>query len=261
LRRSIFVSFVLLVFFAAAFLTTPITAPFVPPEDVVVPRLEFPVTLDGVITNDEWRDAVVLDVIFNFNDPGATNRSGRICLKHDCNLWICIQIEDPTENTMEWAAVFYDANEDGSTPGIGDDEKGMVHPDQVFDIAIIGGVPGWDNDTDLGGTLDIQGASGWALGTLTYEFVHPLDSGDSIGNDPTLQPGDSILAHFMVGDPEVGVEYYGYSPTIYNLIITPCPVGGEVLSPSPLELIAPYLLISAIIVAGTVGILYKKRFT
>lgn len=251
----------ILVVFAVASLIMPTTAPFVPPEDVVIPRLQFPVALDGVIVSDEWRDAVVLDVIFYFNDPDMTNRSGTIYLKHDCvNLYICIQIEDPTENTMEWVAIFYDVNEDGSTPGMDDDEKAMVHPDHVLDVAIIG-VYDWDNDTDLGGTLDIQGASGWALGTLTYEFVHPLDSGDWIGNDPALQPGDSILASFMVGDPEVGEEYYGYPLTNYNLIITSCPVGGEVLSPSSLELIAPYLLISVIIVAGTVGILYKKRFT
>ena len=255
--------------FIVVFLITPATASAPPPpppiEDVVVPPLQIPVTLDGSIIDDEWSDAVMIDLTFYFNDPDSTTRSGKIYLKHDCtNLWVCVQMEDPNEDLDSWVAFFYDAIPDGYVPGTGDDEKAIVHPSLALDIAIIGGGVGWDNDTDLGGTLDVQGATGWAPNMITYEFVHPLNSGDANGNDVALQPGDSILTAVLVGDPELDNPpdyYYGYPLTNYNFILTSCPVGGEVLSINTLQLLTPYLLIIAIAVAGTAGILIKKRIS
>jgi hypothetical protein len=158
--------------------------------------------------------------------------------------------------------IFYDVAEGGGYGGPGDDEKGVAHPDFTFDAAII--PVGGDLDTNLGGTKDIDGASGWTCGWLTYEMVHPLNSGDAAGNDPSLYPGDEILAQFIAMDPEVGTAYYGTAVTeqwayLLNLIITRCPVGGEILPLNVLERMVPYLLAVTIAAAATVALLKRKR--
>lgn len=233
--------------------------------DIVVPRLLIPVTLDGAITGGEWSDAAVQPVTFYFDDPGNSTRRGTIYLKHDCvNLWLCIEIEDPTENTDEWIAVFYDVSGDNYPSSLGDDQKGVLHPDETFDCAIIPVPPDYyDNDTDIGGTKDIQGASGWAYETLTYEFVHPLNSGDHAGNDPTLEPGGTILAQFMAGDPEIGEKYYSWN-IYYDLNITQCPtpVGGTIIQNKigPLTPILATLTTTVAIVSSAI-IIHKRRKT
>jgi hypothetical protein len=244
------------------------------PEDVVVPVLQNSVSLDGVLGVDEWSDAVELPVTFRFYNSTTPpweiveNRTGFIYLKHDCvDLWVSVNMEDPTNDSQSWLAVWYDTNGDEYVPGSGDDEKGVMHPDVVFDAAVIPTPPGYDNDTDLGGSLDIQGASGWAASWLTYEFVHPLNSGDTVGNDPSLNPGDEILVQFMVGDPEVDPMLYGNAYTeqwayLLNLIITPCPsVGGEgeILRLNTIELMIPCVLIVVAALAGAAGILHNRR--
>ena len=272
---------VLLVIFVVASFLTPTTAQPPITEDVIVPRLQNLVTLDGVITGNEWSDAVELPLTFRFYNTTTMeyveNRTGFIYLKHDCvDLWITIQIDDPIENLTTWdtyptgmptvfgdcAWIFYDVIGDMAT-GAGDDEKGVFHPDLTYDMAIIPVDPFYDMDTNLGGTKDIDGASGWAGGWLTIEMVHPLNSGDSIGNDPSLYPGDEMIAQFMAMDPEVVNAEYGVAMTeqwayMFNLIITPCPVGGEILPLNYLELIAPCLIVFAIAAATTVALLKRK---
>jgi len=253
------------IFIVASFLS-PTAAQPPPVVDVVVPRLLNLVTLDGVITGEEWSDAVAMPVTFRFYNASSgtyvANRTGFLYLKHDCNdLWIGVTMDDPVDDSQSWVAVFYDANGDADLPGSGDDEKGMMRPDDVFDVAISGPMT-WDNHTDLGGTLDIQGASGWAASWLTFEFVHPLNSGDSLGNDPALTPGDAIFAEFMVGDPEVDPTFYGVAMTAqwaywFNLITTPCPVGGEILPIHALDL-APYVLMFVMAAITTVILLKRK---
>jgi len=229
--------------------------------DVEVPRLRILVNLDGAITGGEWSDAVTIPTTFHFDDPGSTTRAGTIFLKHDCvSLWICMQIADPNENEGSWMAVMYDVS-GNSALGSGDDEKAMIHPDIALDAAIIPTPPNWDNDTNLGGRLDIQGASGWSGGTLTYEFVHPLNSGDTAGNDPALKPGDSILAMYYAGDPEIGLDYIG-SGGQYDLIITPCAaVGGTIIQTDHMAQLIPVLASHALTLAlvSTAIITYKRR--
>lgn len=274
---------VLLALFIVASFLTPATAQPPSIEDVIVPRLLNLVTLDGVITGEEWSDAVELPVTFRFYNSTTPpweiveNRTGFIYLKNDCvDLWTCIQVEDPIENLTIWDTypsglpsvegdmvwIFYDASGDMTPSGPGDDEKGVLHPDFTFDAAIIPG-PSYDQDTNLLGTKDIDGASGWADGWLTIEMVHPLNSGDSAGNDPSLYPGDEILAEYIVMDPEVDPMLYGMAYTeqwayLLNLITTPCPVGGEISPLNYLELMAPFLLVFAIAAATTVALLKRK---
>jgi hypothetical protein len=158
--------------------------------------------------------------------------------------------------------VFYDVVEDMTT-GPGDDEKGVLHPDFTFDSAIIPVSPGYEVDTNLGGTKDIDGASGWAGGWFTIEFVHPLNSGDTAGNDPLLNPGDEIIAQFIVMDPEVVNADYGTAMMetayLFNLRLALCPsVGGSstVIHPVslsyniPLIAVVVFLLLSVVIVSG-----------
>jgi len=258
--------------------------------DVDVPRLRIPVDLDGSITGDEWSDAAMLSVTFIFDDdwvpPFLAERSGTIYLKHDCEkLWIALKIEDTMENVTIWTDpsglpevmgdcmfIMYDVSGDGAI-GPGDDEKGMLHPDMTLDVAIIPVPPNYfDMDTNLGGTKDIQGASGWSAGWITYELVHPLKSGDTLGNDPALEPGGSILASFYVEDPEFGVEILG-SAGRYDLIITPCPsVGGiawivanageegTIVQTDSISLLTPLLAsLGAAIAVSTVILTYRRR--
>jgi len=215
--------FILLVVLAISIVSPRIA--FAPPADpdVVVPLLQNPVNLDGAIIGDEWSDAEMLPVTFDFYDDFSTymgiSRWGEIYLKHDGeNLWICIVVEDPIEDADAWVSVDYDVSGDGNVLNSGDDEKGMFHPDNPFDLAIINAPPSWDDDTNLGGSKDILGESGWASQTLTFEFAHPLNSGDSNGNDPALEPGDSILAMFLVGDPDIPGSSYGWGGQ-YDLVL------------------------------------------
>ena len=233
-----------------------------PPPVIEVPYLEIPVTLDGAIVGDEWSDAVMLDLTFYFYSETKELlgiRTGRIYFKHDCvNLWICFQIEDKVENIDgSYIAIFYDVSGDMAISS-GDDEKGMLHPNRTFDNAIIPPPDYYDEDVNLGGTNDTQGASEWYNKWLTYEFVHPLNSGDVLGSDIALNPGDSIPALFMVGDEEFGPENCS-STGYYTLMITPCPVGGELLMVNVLKVIGLYLLILVLVVIGTMGIRYKKN--
>jgi hypothetical protein len=256
---------------------------------MVVPILRIPVDLDGSITGDEWSDAATLSVTFIFDDdwvpPYLGERSGTIFLKHDCvSLWIALKIEDPIENLTIWTDpsglpevmgdymfIMYDVAGDGAV-GPGDDEKSMAHPDITADVAIIPVPPNYfDHDTALGGTKDIQGASGWSAGWLTYELVHPLNSGDTLGNDPAMGPGGSILATFYAGDPELSVENYGVGGR-YDLIITPCPsVGGmawitantsdegTIVQTDSMPLTPLLASLVAAIAISTVIITYKRR--
>jgi hypothetical protein len=272
----------LLLTFALSSMVMGVMAQPPPSEDVVVPVLQTPVTLDGVLGVGEWSDAVEVPVTFRFYNTTlgeyVANRTGSIYLKHDCvDLWICVQTEDTIENLTTWATypsglpsvmgdtmwIFYDVAEGGGYGGPGDDEKGLLHPDFTYDGACLPG-PSYDQDTNLGGTKDIDGASGWAGGWLTYELVHPLNSGDTAGNDPALYPGNEILANFIVMDPDVDPMLYGTAYTeqwayLLNLIITRCPVGGEILPLNVLERMAPALLAVTIATAATVTLLKRKR--
>jgi len=75
-------------------------------------------------------------------------------------------------------------------------------------------------------------------------------------------PGaDSAVLYYwdpVVLDPAESVSVTTYVWCLY-ISPTPTPVGGEILSVNKLQLTAPCLLILALAVAGTVGILFKKR--
>lgn len=260
---------------SSAFTVTPARAQI---PQVDVPCLSIAVDLDGTITGNEWSDAVTLSVYFHFYNYTADpdeymgNQSATLYFKHDrVNLWICVHLEDAIENTTVWDTypsgmptvlgdslwIFYDTSGDMGI-GSGDDEKGIIHPDFTYDAALIPTGPGYDEDTDLGGTKDIDGASGWAAGWLTYEGVHPLNSGDAAGNDPALGSGNSIVANLVVMDPEFGSveEIYAWT-SYYELIITPCPVGGFVVPINRIELIAPLIGLCAVVGVAIAAI--KKR--
>lgn len=247
---------------------------------LTVPCLSTPVVLDGAITGEEWSDAAILSIYFHFYNYSADpieymgNQSATLYFKHDqYNLWVCIYLEDAVENTTVWGTypagmptilgdclwIFYDVTGDMGI-GSGDDEKGLIHPNFTYDAALIPTPPGYDKDTNLGGTKDIAGASGWAAGWLTYEATHPLNSGDTVGNDPALGPGDSIVTNYVVMDPEFGNTSQIYAWTsYYELMITPCPVGGLVAPINRFEVLAPILGLFATI--GVAIVAMKKRIS
>jgi len=204
--------------------------------DIVVPHLEEPVDINGNIGMWEWSEAVQIDVIFRFynqtQEKYVENRTGAISLKHDCeNLYILVSMSDSPDSEGSWFAVFYDADGDCIPGEDWDDEKAIIHEGPSLDAAIV--VKDWYNDTDLGGSHDVTGASGFIpVEHITYEMLHPLDSGDAPGNDVSAPPGSTITAMFMVGDPRVDADYAlayteAWKPQ-YNLKISLCeaPVGG-----------------------------------
>ena len=265
----------------AIFITSPITlttANLI--QDVEVPRLQNPSNIDGVLEPGEWIDGVELSVNVVFDDdwvaPWIAIRGGSLFFKHDCeNLWVCFVIEDPNEDTTDWAdypdglpdtwgdwfSIDYDASGDGEVLKAGDDEKYIAHPDFVDDAAIISDVA-YDRDVNLGGTIDANGASGYDTDNdrLVYELVHPLNSGDSAGNDLAIQPGGNIVAMFLAGDATLEEEVYGYIG-MYNLIITPCPVGGTVIQTNKMVMLTPVLayLTATVAIASTTTIIYRRR--
>ena len=264
----------------AIFIASPLTPTIAqPPEDVEVPRLQNPSNIDGVLEPGEWIDGVELSVNVIFDDdwvePYIAVRSGSLFFKHDCeNLWVCFMIEDPTEDTTVWAdypagtlsiwgdwfSIDYDASGDDHIMGAGDDEKYIAHPDFVDDLAIL--TAAWDRDINLGGTIDANGDSGYDTDNnrLVYELVHPLNSGDSDGNDLAIQPGDNIVALFLAGDATLEETEYGYIGQ-YNLIITPCAVGGTGIQINKMEMLTPVLayLTAAVAIASTTTIIYRRR--
>jgi len=241
-------------------------------QDVEVPRLQNPSNIDGVLEPGEWIDGVELSMTVYFDD---VERSGTLFLKHDCeNLWICFVIDDPTEDTTVWAdypdgtiskwgdlfSIDYDASGD-NVLFTDDDEKYIAHPDFVDDLAIFSLVF-WDRDLNLGGAIDADGASGYDTDNerLVYELVHPLNSGDSDGNDLAIEPGYNVVAMFLAGDATLGEEVYGYVGK-YNLIITPCPVGGTIVQTNKMTLLTPVLayLTAMVAIASTTAIIYRRR--
>ncbi len=145
----------------------------------------------------------------------------------------------------------------------GDDDKGIAHPDNAMDAAII--ASGWDYDINLGGTNDLIGASGYTpVENLAYEFKHPLDSGDAKGNDPSAPPGSMISAMFMAGDPEVTNADYGIAYTdewkyIFNLQITPCAVGGTINPLNPWLRAAPFIAFTILALIGYLKPVISRR--
>jgi hypothetical protein len=243
--------------------------------DIVVPRMKYAPVIDGIIGTEEWGDAVKVSTLAHFYNRTPPydylgNRSAFLYFKHDClNLYIAIVVEDPIENITIWSDpsndpeimgdsiwVFYDVSGDMST-GPGDDEKGLAHPDFSFDGALIPTPPGWSMDTDLGGSKNIQGSSKWGSGFLTYEFSHPLNSQDVLGNDPSLTPGDTILAEINVMDPEFGNNTYGWIGR-YDLNITECPSIGGALTTSNTQFYTYTSIILTIIIIPLTVIYFKK---
>jgi len=159
-----------------------------------------PSEIDGAVTFDDLTDAAlqIIDVRFV---GGGFSYPVTVFLKQDgASQYWGIEIEDlPYESLEEVVAaggheVFagFDVGEDGQQWTAGDDlvlynlREGIAtdccYPSDYYFVS----------DEDLGGANDVVGAAAFANGTLTVEFLRPLNSGDIVGMDPLLDSGDEI---------------------------------------------------------------------
>jgi len=232
-----------------------------------VPVLRNPVTLDGVISGDEWADANRMDVTF---ERDGLAYQGWIWLKHDCvNLWMCIEVIDDDEEKQspgpglsgDLVGILFDANGNWMT-GAGDDMAILAHKDYPLDLAYTADPPAPPvGDDTVGGVNNVMGKSGYILDKVSYTFElsKPLNSGDSAGNDIAISPGDEILAIFIYYDPGETLESPPYVGFILSL--APCfPVGGTVIQTDHIGLRTPlWVMFSSAVAVVSIAIITHKR--
>jgi hypothetical protein len=165
-----------------------------------------PESIDGEITIDDIVDEGAQLHSTDLVGPGLSYPI-TIFTKQDGEfLYVGIEINDlPFSSWEEFlnagareVYVASDVNQDGEQFTDGDN---ILIWDLDREIIMDGFYPydlQFASDTDFGGTHDVVGAAHLFLpfsadnATLSVEFLVPLDSGDRIGADPALGPGDEI---------------------------------------------------------------------
>jgi hypothetical protein len=154
--------------------------------------------LDGFI-GLEWADSLFLEIELVTED-GRLRFPGALYLKHDgTQMYMGIRIDPEVPVADIEVFVATDVNNSKVLYDRGDDlldlwvaaSKGKLISDGV-DFAYTADfsfVP----DSDVGGVEDARAAATFSNGMLSVEFVRPLASGDRLGNDPQLEPGDEVL--------------------------------------------------------------------
>jgi hypothetical protein len=165
-----------------------------------------PESIDGEITIDDIVDEGAQLYSTDLVGPGLSYPITIFAKQDEEFLYMGIEIDDlPFGSWEEFlnagareVYVAFDVNQDGEQFTAGDNIL-------IFDLCeetIMDGFYRHDfqfaPDTDVGGTHDVVGAAylflpfGADNATLSVEFLVPLDSGDRIGADPALGPGDEI---------------------------------------------------------------------
>jgi hypothetical protein len=193
-----------------------------------VKNLRLKVTLDGVISKDEWSDATRIDV--SFDGSGATY-NGTIYMKHDgVDLWMCIQVRDDDErpwnspNKADLIAVSFDANRN-MVFDVGDDMAVLVHKDFPVDYTVIKEPPfPPEGDYLNGGFENVRGKTWYnsSGGIYTFELAKEINSGDSAGNDIELLPGEEMLTMFSYNDAGKTVD--SQPSVVFILSLEPIPI-------------------------------------
>lgn len=147
--------------------------------------------IDGVAGPGEWAKARCASIAVNV--PAGTT-PGTLCAMNDAvNLYLLVRFARPAGDPVNVASFEFDNDHSGDVSA-GDDIV-LINPgsNAVFfdDVRIAcGAALCAPSDTDVGGTTDGSGAFLNDGAFTTYEFSHPLKSGDT--RDFSLSPGDSI---------------------------------------------------------------------
>jgi hypothetical protein len=139
------------------------------------------VTIDGIISKNEWRNAASLS--FKANSPEGLVPAELLAQRDETTLYLAIVIHRPAGGLDGSAAFEFDNDNDDVALEDLDDQiiTGGVPPASgLFDAhrATFNGSSGSEGDVAAGGTTDGAAAVGSDAATTTYEFSHPLDSGD-----------------------------------------------------------------------------------
>ena len=137
--------------------------------------------IDGVISNNEWRDAASLD--FMVNAPERLVPARLYAQRDDSHLYLAVVVQRSAGNTNTEVAFEFDSDNDavpfeefddafatGGSPGAG----GCFDGYRAFENSSSFDAP----DALDGGTSDCVGAVGSTATTTTYELRQPLDGGD-----------------------------------------------------------------------------------
>jgi hypothetical protein len=151
-------------------------------------------TIDGQVSPGEWEAAGCTDLPVNVPEGGTT--PGSVCAMNDATtLYLLVRFARAGADPGNTAAFELDSGHDGGIEA-GDDVL-LINPDVGFLDEVRTTAPPCPTgalcgllDTSVGGTSDGAGAFDNDGQFTTYEFAHPLDSGDA--NDFTLGPGDTI---------------------------------------------------------------------
>lgn len=154
--------------------------------------------LDGFI-GLEWADSLFLEIELVTED-GRLRFPGALYLKHDgTQIYMGIRIEPevPVADIEVFVAtdvnnskVLYDRGDDLLDLWVAASEGKLISDGIDFAYAAdFSFVP----DGEVGGMEDAKAAATFSNGMLSVEFVRPLASGDRLGNDPQLKPGDEVL--------------------------------------------------------------------
>lgn len=165
-------------------------------------------TIDGVISSDEWGEAS-LTTIFQF--PTGTdyfvddNHTVNVYIMNDKkNLYIGITLDNEDYNTSDSydeMSIYFDSDHDGIHDG-SEDSKSISDLDEYEDFN-----SNADGSGTSDGSRDGRGKathSNHEIGTYSYEFEIPLDSGDK--NDISVSPGDSL---------GIFIEFYEFEGTFF----------------------------------------------
>jgi hypothetical protein len=155
------------------------------------------VTVDGVIGKNEWRNAVSL--AFKANAPEGLVPAELLAQRDETTLYLAIVIHRPAGGLDGSAGFEFDNDNDGVPLEDLDDQiiTGGVPPSSGladFFRGTFNGSSGSEADALAGGTNDGDAAVNSDATTTTYEFSHPLNSGD---------PHDIALSKTM---RQVGLE-------------------------------------------------------
>jgi len=139
------------------------------------------VTIDGAIGKNEWRNAASLS--FLANAPEGLVPAELLAQRDETTLYLAIVIHRPAGGLDGSAGFEFDNDNDGVPIEDLDDQiiTGGVPPSSGladFYRGTFNGSSGSESDVADGGTNDGQAAVSSDATTTTYEFSHPLDSGD-----------------------------------------------------------------------------------
>ncbi|MFX1286403.1 MAG: hypothetical protein ACFFB5_22400 [Promethearchaeota archaeon] len=153
-----------------------------------------PPTIDGIFTQDEWKDPVITKTLEYYNSDTKADESHLMevsFVNDDQDLYLGIIIRDEDFETSETGGVdvievYFDDDNDGTIKSKDDIHNfwNLEYGDWHFET---GGR--WSEDSQKNG-IGVDTHSNQAIGDYIYEFQIPLDSGDE--QDISVQPGDTL---------------------------------------------------------------------